>query len=122
MEYILQLNTGSFTHANIDSDVAVNTIQKLVERIPVKAVIWGWADDCKINSCISDLLRHKKIESYFWLPVFSEVMDSSNSDAFITADGSKKSAINLNQDELFEFVCPSSEKNIRNAINTLPSA
>lgn len=117
MEYILQLNTGSFAHANIDSYAAVKTIQKLIDNIPVKAVIWGWAADYKINSSISELLGYKKIESYLWLPVFSEVMDSLHSDAFITVDGSEKSAINLNRDESFEFVCPSSEKNIRNAID-----
>ena len=116
MKFILQLHTGSFGHASIEPMRATAILTRLMDLLDTKAVIWGWARDRAVNDAITTTLARRGVPGYLWLPVFSETVDSLPHDGFEMLSGAPGKGIELNADEKFEFVCPSSQRNIANAI------
>ena len=116
MKYFLQLHTGSYGHAGITAKEALRVISDLTDRLDVSGVIWGWTKDDALNEALCDFSDERGLQSYFWLPVFSEVMDVSAEEPFVFPSGENNTAIVLNEDESFEFGCPKSKANIDHAI------
>lgn len=117
MKYILQLNTGSFTHTAADAQEFVFRLGHCLDRIDVEKVIYGWSPDCPVNEEITGFLEKKGIEKYLWLPIFCEIHDPETAEASEDIHGAGNHAIDdLCEGESFDFVCQSSEKNIAHAI------
>ena len=116
MKYLLQVNTGSFTHTAADGRAIERQLDKCLSRIEVEKVIYGWSPDRRVNEAIVGYLHKKGIEKYLWLPIFCEIHDAQFAEAFEAVDGKGNQAIDdLCQGESFDFVCPSSDRNLRTA-------
>ena len=116
MKYNVQLHTGSFFHSNIAPEEARKLLGRVLERIPVDTVIWGWSADQALNRAVSDTLENAGCGSFIWLPVFSETPEGTETDSYVPLFEQDSSGIELSSDEHFEFVCPSSRKNLENAM------
>lgn len=118
MQYILQVNTGSFQRSVFTPEQVIARVSQCLERLEVSGVIFGWAADRDVNSALCDLLQWRGIEAYLWLPIFSEIYDTTIIAPFLRADGLENSAIDLCAGENFQFVCPSSPENLTAAFAT----
>lgn len=118
MNYIVQLNTGSFDRCAVSIDEVRERLSDVVSRLPVSAVIFGWSQDRALNESICVLLADMKVDAYFWLPVFSELRKPEAARVFVPYGKVKEKAIRLCRDEAFEFACPSSRENLDAAIDT----
>ena len=118
MRYTLQVNTGAFTHHVTNHAEMLYKVSYCIDRLDIDKVIFGWSSDRIINEALVALLVKHGIEKYFWLPVFSDVYDTSVYDHFQDIKGCFGTAINIVEGENFDFVCQSSDANIRNAIRT----
>lgn len=116
MKYNIQLHTGAFSHSNITPDEAVRQLKRVLGRIPVDTVIWGWSSEKELNKAVSETLRENGCGSFVWLPVFSETAEDMKSDLYIPLIRQEKQGIELSSDEHFEFVCPASGSNMDNAL------
>lgn len=117
MRYTLQLNTGTYAAAAIDAKSAAETLDKWLGALPVSRVIYGWARGDELNGAILSSARRHGAEAYLWLPVFAET--TGRTDPFIPADGKTGSRIDAVKGEGFEFVCPSSRRNVQSALESL---
>lgn len=116
MKYILQLNTGSFTHTAADAQAFVSRLGHCLDRIDVDKVIYGWSRSRRVNEAVTVFLDKKGIEKYLWLPIFCEIHDPDSADNAVDVTGSGNHAIDdLCEGESFDFVCQSSEKNLAHA-------
>ena len=113
MKYILQVNTGNLDTPNYRADEISERLDHILEYLDVSRVIFGWHDDHEENEKICRYLKKKGIEAYFWLPVFAEIIDMDKEDSYVETDLFEKKESRLNNGDAFEFVCQSSEKNIR---------
>ena len=121
MKYNVQLHTGSFFHSNITPEEAVKQLKRVLGRLPVETVIWGWSSEKKLNRAISDTLEESGCQSFIWLPVFSETPEGTETDPYVPLFEQGSSGIELSADEHFEFVCPSSRRNMDNALKMAAS-
>lgn len=117
MKYILQVNTGSFTHTAADGAAITAKLEKCLNRIDASKVIYGWSANREVNETIVHYLDKKGIEKYLWLPVFGEIHTPETADAFVDVTGCGNHAIDdVCEGESFDFVCQSSAKNLAHAI------
>lgn len=112
MKYILQVNTGNIDTPNYRSEEIINRLEHVSKYINISRIIFGWHDNYQENKKISEYLRSKNIESYFWLPVFAEIIDSSKEDNYVESNLFEKKISQMSDGDNFEFVCQSSKKNI----------
>ncbi len=118
MKIVLQVNTGSLTHIAADGKTIVQKLSRCLDLLEVDKVIYGWSPDREVNETLVNFLGECGIEKYLWLPIFCEIHDPQTADAFVSVSGKGNQAIDdLCQGESFDFVCQSSEKNIRRAID-----
>lgn len=118
MKYILQINTGSFTHTAAEGQAFVSRLSHCLDRIDVDKVIYGWSPDRRVNETVTEYLQKKGIEKYLWLPVFCEIHDPETADNAVDVTGSGNHAIDdLCEGESFDFVCQSSARNLAHAIS-----
>jgi len=117
LKYLLQVNTGSFTHTAADGRAIEKKLDQCLAALDVDRVIYGWSPDRAVNEAIVGYLHKRGIEKYLWLPIFCEIHDAETAEAFAGVDGAGNHAIDdLCQGESFDFVCQSSERNIQRAI------
>lgn len=112
MKYILQVNTGNIDTPNYKADEIINRLDYLANYLDISKIIFGWHNNYEENKKISEYLNSKNIESYFWLPVFAEIIDPSIEDNYFETSIFEKKISNLSEGDNFEFVCQSSNKNI----------
>ena len=118
MKYLLQVNTGSFTHTAADGKAIAERLDRCLDRLDVEKVIYGWSPDRAVNEAVNEYLHKRGIEKYLWLPIFCEIHDPQTAEAFEDVDGAGNHAIDdLCEGESFDFVCQSSDKNLRTAMD-----
>ena len=113
MKYILQFDTGSINQQNYTAEKIINRLEHLTKHLDVSRVIFGWYDDAYQNQKICQYLHARNIEAYFWLPVFAEIIDLKEEDEYIESSLFVTGASKLSLGDNFEFVCQSSQRNIK---------
>jgi len=117
LKYILQVNTGSFTHTAADSETIAKRLDACLSMIPVDQVIYGWSADRDVNRGVTQYLSRRGIEKYLWLPIFCEIHDPDDCDPAVSVLGEGNHAIDdLCEGESFDFVCQSSDRNLARAM------
>ena len=113
MKYVLQVNTGSFHRSTLSAEEIEERIEKCADILDIDKVIFGWADDPVLNEEICTYLKTKNIESWLWLPVFSEIYEASPEYPCVEIGGQGASGVNQTYEgEKFEFGCPQNEANL----------
>ena len=117
MKYVLQVNTGNLTNKNYSKDEIINRLSYLFKSINVSKVIIGWNEDYELNKSLVNFIHGNHTEVYFWLPVFSEIVDFDLEDKYVEANIFKSNENTFSSGDNFEFVCQSSLKNIDYIVN-----
>ena len=112
MKYILQINTGNIETTNYTSKQIIDRLEHVLNYIEISKIIIGWSTDKKIYEEVVTYLHNKKIEVYFWLPVFSEITDLNIEDKYVEANIFTQNNSNFSSGDKFEFVCQASNTNI----------
>lgn len=112
MKYVVQINTGSLNQKVYDASAIIDRLEYVCKFIDISRVIIGWNDDYDNNAKIVNYLNSKNIESYFWLPVFAEIIDDTKEHKYVGDFIETNKNEQLYSDDTFEFVCQSSKKNI----------
>lgn len=113
MQYILQVGTGGFNHKTTDYDKIEKRLKFCFDSIDVKSVLLGWAIDKEIYDKVYNLVKEYGKEVYLWLPVFSEISDVVKTEPTVDFKGNPMKSINVADGENFNFVCPSSDFNVK---------
>ncbi len=111
MKRILQIFTGGWNQSLHSSSAIIERIQSIKKRMPVDGLILGWSIEPQLYRDVCDYCRSRSIETYLWLPVFSEIPTSHHPDPFVNLMGTPASVYALQEGESFEFFCPSSYRN-----------
>ena len=119
MKYTLQINTGSFDILKVyDINDVLDRLNYAFSVIDVDRVILGWNNCVDINKTIIDLCAKNNTEVFLWLPVFADVRRIDKSDKLVFLNENNDSSISVVEGENFEFICPNSEANIDEVIET----
>ena len=54
MKYLLQVNTGSFTHTAADGKAIAERLDRCLDRLDVEKVIYGWSPDRAVNEAVTE--------------------------------------------------------------------
>lgn len=114
LSYVIQIFTGGFLQKGISYGAIEEKLAYAIDNLPVNKVIIGWSDDVEIYRKLIDFVHGYDIPIYLWMPVFSEINDVIEGDAYVLHDGEILGASRLNEGEGFTFVCPTSNRNIMN--------
>lgn len=114
LSYILQIFTGGFYEEEVEYDEIRDRLLPLLGRLDIKAVIIGWRINPNLYRSVKSLLSLYNIPMYLWMPVFSEIGDVKQGHPVVLHSGQKAMPSYLNDGEGFEFLCPTSRKNIEN--------
>jgi len=117
MKYVVQICTGSQFKLVYNAKEVIERLDYLASKLPISKVVIGWNGDVNFNKQVSDFLRNKNIESYFWLPIFSEIIDMNIEDPYIEEKDPNAPVQEFYGEDTFEFVCQASNKNIDYIIN-----
>ena len=115
MKYILQIFSGSWHTADYQPEEIIQTIGGIASRIPVDKVIIGWNTDGSAYRKLGAFLHDKGIRMLLWLPVFAETGEVSEAEEALDIFGKRVVPPMQEQGTGFQFGCPSSRRNIRNA-------
>ncbi len=112
MEYVFQISTGSYLDTEVTFPAIEKKLKPILEQMPVKAVIMGWAAVPELYEKTAALLAPYKTKLYLWLPVFAELGLIKSAHPLIDCKGGAAKKYNLNEGENFEFYCPNDTRNI----------
>jgi len=117
MDLSVQLFTGSaVSPEKIDIRSIKDKLKRIYSRRHIAGAYIGWNKDVDLSD-ITELLKEKGTEIYFWLPVFSELSQLAGFKPLIGIDGKKIETIhNSGNEELFMFCCPANPINVEIAI------
>lgn len=114
MKYIIQIFTGGWHNQNYTPEQIIGRLETVTSRIPVQSVILGWNINRELYKTVNTYLSSKQIESFLWLPVFSEISELFPGPQTVDIFGQKTQNLVLQEGENFAFSCPSSAQNIEN--------
>lgn len=114
LSYILQIHTGSFEHSHTDFQHIQKKVESILNEKSIKAVIFGWHLDEKLNQEVLDYFHHRGIACYFWLPVLSEVDLIKKSVDITDYEGKQGQSVQVIEDESFAFLCPTHKESYQN--------
>ena len=114
MKYILQIFIGSWHAQHDDPEDIIRKIRETACRIPVGKVIIGWNTDPSVYKEVGEFLHASGISMLLWLPVFSETGEIRETDAALDIFGNPVLPPASLAGDGFVFVCPTSQRNIRN--------
>jgi len=113
MNYILQISTGLLDENYYTPQEIIQKIETITSKISVTRVLFGWYKDKEFNKQIRDYLKSKNIQCIFKLPVFSEITDLEQEQAFVYHKILEdKTNHSFYKNDKFDFLCPSSKKNL----------
>ncbi len=112
MEYIFQISTGSYLDTDVSFAEIEEKLRPILEQMPVKAVIMGWAVTPELYEKTAFLLSRYGAKLYLWLPVFAELGLLKKTSPIIDYKGGTAQKYGLNEGENFEFYCPNDSRNI----------
>ncbi|WP_097014429.1 hypothetical protein [Anaerocolumna aminovalerica] len=115
-EIILQIFTGGYSMAEATYEEIEQKLVPLLEKIPVKKVIIGWALQQELYKKLGELLHKYSVEYYLWIPVFSETGELKPVNRLLDFDKREVKNYNLKSSEKFEFYCPNRKENQRSFI------
>lgn len=110
MEIIAQINTGGFKHTT----TTANEIITRLDKLNVTKIIIGWSLDKDLYKGVVTYCVQRKIESYLWLPIFSEIGSIKNGFPIKGESGKDVESYNLSDDEDFTFYCANQSINTSN--------
>ena len=113
MKYILQVSTGSLHGTHERPEGIIRKIRETAARIPAEKVIIGCSTDASVYREVGEALHRAGIQMILWLPVFAEIGADSGPDRALDLYGNPVGRPAGQQDGAFDFVCPSSRKNLR---------
>ena len=112
LKVILQVSTGVFGHCTAEDTAAVTrTLEDLLRRLPVRAVIYGWGTREGLLDRILEVTRRHGAAAWLWLPVFADVQNPETADPMILFGTEKESFVRTCPGEAFHFICPASARN-----------
>lgn len=114
LSYVLQIFTGGFNEKHVKCSDIKRKLEPLLGRLNIEAVIIGWQIAPKLYQSVNSFTAEYNIPIYLWLPVFSEIGDIAESEPVELYSGERSTSANLNDGEGFDFLCPTSYKNIHN--------
>lgn len=112
-EVIVQISTGGYLERKVTYREICRKLEPLLNRIKVGKVILGWCCDKEIYEAVIRLLRDYQVQSFLWLPVFSEtgLMKPESVGRLISHTGEEVRSFGLTEGENFEFYCPNQRNN-----------
>lgn len=112
MEIVLQIFTGGYKEPTVTYEEIEKKLLEVLGKIPVHKVIIGWAVQEKLYRRVNALLRMYGVESYLWLPVFSENGLLKPVRMQMDYEGNPVESYRLKEGENFEFYCPNEAQNV----------
>lgn len=112
MEITVQVFTGGYKEHKVTYEMIEEKLTHIFKIIPVNKVILGWAVDADLYRKVNGLLHEHGIESYLWLPVFSENGLLRSTTLLVDDQGELVKSYSLKEGENFEFYCPNDPRNI----------
>lgn len=110
-EIIVQISTGGYLEHKAAHEEICRKLEHLLERIAVSKVIIGWSCDREVYRHVIAFLKQRHIESYLWLPVFSETgILKADTGKLIDDTGAEVKSYCLTEGENFEFYCPNQKR------------
>ena len=116
-EFYIQIFTGGFVGQHVEIEVLKKKLIEFIEDVKVKAVIIGWAPQKELYDAVYEILKPKGIEMYLWYPVFSEIGEFVPMKKVVGHKGQEIETFSFQEGENFEFYCPNTKENIKNAID-----
>lgn len=113
MEIAVQIFTGGYGENKIKYETIEKKLIKMFRMMPVKKVILGWSVNQELYKRLNDFLHRNGVESYLWLPVFSENGLLRPTDFLVDDLGQKVTSFRAKEGENFEFYCPNDSYNVR---------
>lgn len=118
MKYIIQLNTGTLSTKSYEIDEIISKLEYITLHIDVSMVIFGWYQEKEFNQKLTKYLNEKNIKSILKLPIFSEITDLEKEDTYFYYKDEENTLDNhFYKNDKFDFVCPSSSKNVNFILN-----
>lgn len=112
MKAILQLSTGVYASCTeLNTEEIRNRMEKLMERIPVSGVIYGWGRRPGLFETIVKTAHAHGAEAFLWMPVFADVRNPEDMDPMVFWGEDGENSVNTCPGEEFRFVCPGSSQN-----------
>ena len=112
MRYILQAFAGTWREARAGAEEIARRVCEVSSRICVDKLIVGWNADGELYERLASSLRGSGIGMLLWLPVFSETGGIADPDPALDLWGRRLETRLDQEGEDFEFLCPSSRRNI----------
>lgn len=111
-EIIIQISTGGYLEHKATAGAVCERLDMLCSTMEIKKAIIGWSGDRELYGEVLRFLKEKKVESYLWLPVFSETgVLKDNLGKLLDYRGTEVTSYGLSSGENFEFYCPSQKRN-----------
>lgn len=115
-DYIVQIFTGGYkeevTYARVE-----DKILPLLNERKVSKVIIGWSVLFDGYEELLGLLKKYEVESYLWLPVFSETGLLQEVERLVDYNEKEVRNYSLKEGETFEFYCPNNSVNVQAVIS-----
>jgi len=111
MNYTVQIFTGGFYNRNYTTDELLKRLKDITGMITVDKVIIGWNLEAEQYRAVNEYLSNQGIDSYLWLPVFSEIGVLKEVEKAVDIAGRPVEKYILQEGEAFEFYCPTSRHN-----------
>lgn len=115
--YTLQLHTGSFTHQKYSFEDIKNKFERIIKKIKVKDIIFGWNTNEDLNNQLVSYFHSQGIQVLLWLPVLSETEQLREMKMITTASGTQGERVNVIENESFSFACPGTKQNVNHVIS-----
>lgn len=110
-ELILQVFTGGFATMAFSAEAIIAKIREVHQRREISKVIIGWSTAFEDYLPVLAFLKQQGIESYLWLPVFSEIELLASVKRIRSFQEEVREYV-LSEEEKFSFYCPNTDGNI----------